>query len=163
MSSCINDRRHFDCIAAGIKKMLWSQNFHPSRKVTKHLPGVALHSQDADMMRVDELTQMLADIQIESVCRQYPSGRGVEVDIADQRQIMKIPSRNPKALTPVALFKAIGCAHYQIEEWRIEKVRPITTEETDCLAFFEVFRAELAAYIVTRLPEYEKAEWDITQ
>lgn len=163
MSSSINDRRHFDSIAAGIKKLLQCRDFYPSKEIARHFPGMTAYSRDVDMSRVDDLVGMLIAIQVESVCRQYPvSGKDIEVYIAEQRQAMSVPARNPKVLSPVALLKALGCCFYQIERWRIDRTRGMTPEEEDCLAFFRLLRSEVAEYIVGQLPGYKKAEWDIT-
>jgi hypothetical protein len=163
MSSYINDRRHFDSIAAGIKKLLQISRFCPSKKLSECIPVAAFRSPDSDMKPVDEIVARLADIQIISVCHQYPADCGIEADIADNRQIMSFPASGVKALSPVSLYKAIRCSLYQIEERRIEALRPLTVEETGCLTFFRTLLSELAEHIVERLPEYEKATWDITQ
>ena len=162
MSCYITTRRHFDSIAAGMKELLISRDFSPPDEVKRHIPQVGVNRAFADMKRVDELVARLADIQIISVCYRYPSERGIPVAIADQREIMGLPSRRPLTLQPVPLLKAIDCALYQIDTWQVEKDHPLTTEERDCLDFFAGFRAYLMEYIIKRLPAYSNAAWHIT-
>ena len=161
MSSYITTRRHFDSIAAGMKELLTRRDFSPPNEVRKHIAQEGLTRTSADMKRVDELVARLADIQIISVCYRYPSERGIPVAIADQREIMGLPSRRPLTLQPVPLFKAIDCALYQIDTWQVEKDHPLTTEERDCLDFFERFSVYLTRYIVERLPAYTNAAREI--
>jgi len=164
MSSYINDRRHFDSIAAGIKKLLRCRDFCPSHELATHLRSETPHSQDADTAgRVDELIGVLVAIQVESVCRRYPSGGDVETYIAEQRHLMDVPIRKREAISPVALYKAIACSLYQIERRLIDDARVMTPGEEECLAFFGRLRSEVAEYIVRQLHEYRVAKWDITK
>lgn len=161
MSSFINTRRHFDSIAAGIKKLLRSQDFYPPENVKKHLPGAVLRSPLAELEQVDKMVARLLDLQIISVCCQYPSGQTPDAAIEEQRLIMERSCAHPVTLAPIPLHKAISCALYQIEPQYVEKYRPLTDDQQACMSFFEEFQTYLAGYIVTNTTVYQAAAWAI--
>lgn len=167
MSSFICSNKHFASIAEGIIRIIETNSFHVSFHLKLIAPHVYNYKRTSDeqsaMKEINSFIETLMELQVLCVSLQYShhyEGR-LDQEISEQRKILHIPCKNPVSLSPVALYKSIQCALYQIETEHLEELRPLSQKEQDCLTFFQLFANNIAGYIVSRLPEYGIAPWGI--
>lgn len=164
MSSFICSRRHFGSISKGIMRLHRDENFYFPRTLEKIAPELNHRnaSEKEVEKRISTLTNSLSRLQVMCVCYQYGDNcKNIDARIEEQLTSMKVKSVNPIDLHTIPLYKAITCALYQIEISHLEEVRQLTTEERNCLTFFETLNSELAEHIVNKLPEFNAAQWSI--
>lgn len=167
MSSFICSNKHFASIAKGIMHIININSFHVSYDLKQIAPQIYSYKQTLNeqsaIKEVNSFIGTLMELQVLCVSLQYRHHYEGHLDqeISEQREILHIPCNNPVPLSPAALYKSIHCALYQIETEHLEELRPLTSKEKDCLAFFGLFAANIADHIVSRLPEYDKAPWGI--
>ncbi|WP_455635181.1 hypothetical protein [Parabacteroides sp.] len=167
MSSFICSNKHFASIAKGIVCIIKTNSFHVSFSLKQIAPQIysykrTLNEQSA-IKEVNSFIDTLMELQVLCVSLQYRHHYEGHLDqeISEQREILHIPCENPVSLSPVALYKSIHCALYQIETEHLEELRPLTSREKDCLTFFRLFANNIADYIIKHLPEYDKVPWTI--
>lgn len=167
MSSFICSNKHFASIAKGIMCIIGTNSFYVSYNLKQIAPQIYSYKQTLNeqsaIKEVNSFIGTLMELQVLCVSLQYRHHYEGHLDqeISEQREILHIPCNNPVPLSPAALYKSIHCALYQIETEHLEELRPLTSKEKDCLAFFQLFAANIADHIVSCLPEYDKAPWGI--
>lgn len=165
MSSFICSPKHFNSVEKAIQGVCRNQRFHFDHEIRKMYPYLSGDISMIDAMddTVSGIMDEIRKLSVLCVCLQYRHHYEgtLNIEIEQQTGILINDKANYKKLGDIELYIAVQCIDYQIETEHLTDIRPLSPNEEMAYRFLRVFECNLAKYIVSRLPEYEKAGWAI--
>lgn len=125
---------------------------------TMHNVVATMRNDVADLDTLNQLGRDLFAMNIEAVCQRYPDCRDNPENMPgpiDQQGVGEGYCFNPAAASPCAIarYKAARCLRYQCNEGDVP--------ESEQYAKLNDAINEMANAIVSTLPEFEHAGWDV--
>ncbi len=166
MSSFINTPKHFNSIEFSIQNLFWGSKFYcpySFKAVFPELYDKKHYSTERIEKVVTGIMDTLRELSVLCVTLQYKHHYNGTLDneIVSQKTMLLTDRKDKVLLSNVGLYKAIGNVLYQIETEHLKELRALTPDEENCLFFFKELRNELAADIVSELPEYQDAKYSL--
>lgn len=166
MSSFIPSSKHFNSIEKSVIYLTQNNNFYfpySFKNVFPILYDKRKYTQDAIDSVVVGIIDTLRELTSLCVSLQYKHHYEGTLDneIQEQTQILIKEKKQFTQLNNIALYKALSCLSYQIETEHLSDLRKLTQDEENAMFFIKEMKAVLCENIVSSLPNYEAAKWEI--
>ena len=166
MSSFIHNAKHFNSVEQAFKRLAIDRSFYFPYSFKQCFP-VLQRSHDHGFATINEEIKQIFDTirEISVLCvtlqyKDYYAGK-LDAQIEVEKNDLMSNKKQFKGLNNIETLVALQSIDYQIEIEHLKDLRPLTDQESNALFFIKEMISKLALYIVSKLPETDKAQWSI--
>lgn len=163
MSSYICNSKHFNSIERSLIERTYSNQFsfpYSIKDVAPEIYDYKKHLDEAIKGRICSIVDTLREINVLCVSLQYKHHYVGVLDKEIEGQRMILGDRKESAyLNDMHLYKALQSLSYQIELCHLKELRNLTEAEDNAMVFLKQMIIHLAAVLVSKTDEYQKAPW----